>query len=134
MDADFKILNVIVSQRAVQHCKLKVTLPILILVTLTNLLKAGLMLYTVLRINEDPIMTIGDAVASFVSKADKHTPGMCLVTARDVGANPKSYFPVGPRDWSDQKRRWKDVVSWRRWAMTLAMYVDHFSYSLTRSI
>lgn len=68
------------SERAEPHCKLQFTLPIAILVTLLNLFKAILIFYTAFGVKEEPLMTMGDAVASFLAEEDPTTKDMCLLT------------------------------------------------------
>ena len=52
------------SEAADQRCNVKWNLPIAALVTALNFLKVTLILYTALLIREDPLMTLGDAIAS----------------------------------------------------------------------
>lgn len=110
------------SERAEPHCKLQFTLPIAILVTILNLIKAVLIFYTAFGTKEDPLMTMGDAVASFLERRDPTTKGMCLLSRSDVKKQ-KGYFPAGPKEWTGKKRRWKDVTSHLRRFVTISMYV-----------
>ena len=72
------------SEPAEQQCKLQFTLPIAILVTILNLFKAVLIFYTAFATKEEPLMTMGDAVVSFLEKEDLTTKGMCLLSLKDV--------------------------------------------------
>ncbi|KAF2683140.1 hypothetical protein K458DRAFT_390412 [Lentithecium fluviatile CBS 122367] len=78
------------------HCKLQYMPSITILVTVLNLFKAVLIFYTAFGIAEEPLMTMGDAVASFLKKEDLTTKGMCLLSMREVKKS-RHYFSVGAR-------------------------------------
>ncbi|KAJ9645682.1 hypothetical protein H2199_002721 [Coniosporium tulheliwenetii] len=49
-----------------EHCRLQFSLHIAILVIFLNLIKALAMAYTAFGIRENPLMTVGDAVASYI--------------------------------------------------------------------
>ena len=66
-------------------------------------------------------MAMGDAVASFLDKEDIETRNMCLSSTADF-RNDKGY-KVGPRQYSGQTYRWKDVTSKRRRCITFIMWV-----------
>jgi hypothetical protein len=81
--------------------------------------KAALMFYVAFAVWDEPLMTIGDAVASFLDREDATTKDMCLSRVRDsksLGRN-----QVGPRLWTDRQYRWKDVTSKRRRFLTVCM-------------
>ena len=77
------------------------------------------MFYIAFRIGDEPLMTMGDAVASFLVKEDHTTKNMCLSTVKDF----KKYksYEMGPRQWTDTKYRWKDVTSVGRRVITVCM-------------
>jgi hypothetical protein len=96
------------------QCSLRFTKYIAILVTVLNLLKAAVMCYVALGIKENPVMTMGDAVASFLEKRDLTTRDMCLLSMRDA-RHRGGYFRVGPKQFEHKGHLWKDVVSKERW-------------------
>ncbi|PVH98584.1 hypothetical protein DM02DRAFT_615710 [Periconia macrospinosa] len=110
------------SERAEPHCTLEFVTPIAILVTILNLIKAALILYTVFGIKDEPLLTMGDAVASFLEREDLTTRDMCLLSVKEIKES-KNYFPVGPRMWSAERWRWKDVASVRRRIATISIFV-----------
>jgi hypothetical protein len=77
------------------------------------------MFYIAFRIGDEPLMTMGDAVASFLENQDHTTENMCLSTVKDLKQH-KTYV-VGPRQWTDTKYRWKDVTSLGRRVITVCM-------------
>jgi hypothetical protein len=72
--------------------------------------KAALMFYTYFSTKEDPLMTLGDAIASFLNKTDVTTKDVGLLTIRNCR---KKYRP-GARSWRDFHWQWKDTTSWAR--------------------
>lgn len=78
------------------------------------------MFYIAFGIEEDPLMNMGDAVASFLGTRDPATKNMCLASFQDFKSK-KGYVP-GPRQWHNTRYRWKDVTSKTRRLVTLTMY------------
>ena len=72
------LVDYCLSKKAEPRCKVQLTLPIAILVTVLSLFKAALTLYTALENSEDPLITMGDAVATFLEKRDETTKGMYI--------------------------------------------------------
>jgi hypothetical protein len=77
------------------------------------------MFYIAFRIEDEPLMTMGDAVASFLEREDHTTKNMCLATVKD--SKKHMTYEVRPRQWTDTKYRWKDVTSVGRRAITACM-------------
>lgn len=107
-------VNECYSQRTDEHCKLKFSNLLCWVVVAVNLLKAALMLLVAFGRGESPLLTVGDAVASFLEHTDETTRGMCLKTKRD--------FYIG--DWSKESRgfdptrpRKYDAASFTHWVM-----------------
>ncbi|MCJ1471140.1 hypothetical protein MMC07_009788 [Pseudocyphellaria aurata] len=110
------------SQKTPEHCKLQFSLQIVIVVIVINTLKLVLMVYVVFGLKETPLMTVGDAVASFLNKQDPTTRGCCLVSKFDIKVNKlrwqyrdgESNAPVA-KEWLPTKVRWARAVSRTRW-------------------
>ncbi|OBR09253.1 hypothetical protein CH63R_08018 [Colletotrichum higginsianum IMI 349063] len=66
------------SQEMEEHCRLLFSVTICWTVTGLNLLKGILMLFVAFRGGDSPILTIGDAVASFLEIPDNFTKAMSL--------------------------------------------------------
>jgi hypothetical protein len=77
------------------------------------------MFYIAVFIHDEPLMTIGDAAASFLENEDPTTKNMCLSTRADF--QDRKGYQVGPRQWSNQRYRWKDVTSLSRRIITAVM-------------
>ncbi|KAH5234289.1 hypothetical protein HBI62_025840 [Parastagonospora nodorum] len=106
------------SEPAQPHCRLQFDTTIAVIVTVLNAVKAALMFYIACCVGDDPLITMGDAVASFLERADTTTKDMCLLSIRDVR---KKVLESGPRPWVNVRSRWKDVASKKRRLTTLTL-------------
>lgn len=79
------------------------------------------MFYIVYSTQENPLMTMGDAVASFLDEKDVATKDSGLQSLKDI----KKGYSVGVRTWSVQRRRWRDATSRKRRFVTLTLYSSH---------
>jgi hypothetical protein len=101
------------SKRAVGQCKLKFNIPIIVIVIICNSTKAICMLLTAWNTKEYPLVTLGDAIASFLENPDPTTRNMCLVSKENVD---KAWStPPLPRKWNGVKEKGYHTVSPRRW-------------------
>lgn len=116
----FTPIQYCLSETAEPRCKLQFLLPISVLVTILNFLKVCIILFTAFGIKEDPLMTMGDAVVSFLEEKDLTTMNVCLLSINDVKKN-RGYFPVGLKSWTDERCQWKDVTSFARRFVTVFM-------------
>ncbi|KAJ3944125.1 uncharacterized protein N0V96_005650 [Colletotrichum fioriniae] len=92
------------SQKTEEHCKLLFSSALCWTVTAFNLAKGVLMLFVAFGMGEeDPLMTIGDAVASFLQYQDESTADMCLKSKDHFVAQ---HWSKGPIQY-DLKPQWK---------------------------
>lgn len=108
------------SEAAEPRCKVQFLLPIAVLITVLNFFKAVLIFYTALKKGEDPLLTMGDAVASFLERRDETTRRMCLLSVKDVRIH-DGYFPAGPTAWKGERHYFKSVTSERRRTVTFLL-------------
>lgn len=108
------------SERAPPHCKIQLNSTILVIVTVVNFLKTILMFYIVFRPFDEPLLTMGDAVASFLDDPDPSTRDMCLLSIRDIR---HGHFRAGVGRWLAPKASWMDATSKTRLAIAVMMYV-----------
>jgi len=101
------------SQPIEEHCKLEVSLAIVIVVVSCNLLKAICMGIIAWKKDLEPLVTLGDAIASFLDQPDPTTEGNCLV-GRDRFEKSKDWQCV-PSQWDAKPMRWFRAASPRRW-------------------
>lgn len=90
------------------RCKLQASLQVIIVVLVLNFLKAMAMFSMLKVLKEAPLLTMGDAVASFLESPDLQTKGLCLVSRHQItrrwGNRPRLVF--GPRKYTGRRRRW----------------------------
>ncbi|KAF5855729.1 hypothetical protein ETB97_008565 [Aspergillus alliaceus] len=72
--------------KAEEHCQLLYSPPICIIITLTLWTKVMTMFLTarIGRSRSAPLLTVGDAVASFMAKPDPTTEGICWISSADI--------------------------------------------------
>lgn len=113
------------SKKAKEGCRLWISSPIFIVVTVCNLFKAAVMVTMFRRRNQQvtPLVTMGDAIGSFLERPDLTTKGMCLVdkelidTVWGAEKTPQIYYP--------RHRLWFNACSLRRWILCNVLYVLH---------
>jgi hypothetical protein len=74
-----KPLDYCMSEKLKQHCRLEYSAQLLLVVVIIGGLKTITMLYIAFWLEDVPILTIGDAVSSFLTTPDANTKGMCLL-------------------------------------------------------
>lgn len=110
------------SERLPEACSLHFSYSLMFVVIAFNVVKfvtMGVVIFSLGQMN--PLVTVGDAVDSFVTRNDAFTRGMCL-----VGRTGFSSTHVGQPDWSAspkqfnlQRRRWGTAASGSRWIAVL---------------
>ncbi|EMT74243.1 hypothetical protein FOC4_g10002724 [Fusarium odoratissimum] len=108
------------SEKYEAPCRLSIANSLLLIVCIMCLFKTFLcVLVLKLRVwgNENPLMTPGDAIASFISRPDEETRGMCTLTMEDLrktakptstrlGETGQNYkWLQGPRQWQNNSPR-----------------------------
>ena len=109
-----------------EACEIDFSLPIAIIVILLNAFKAIIMVLTVFTMKEQPLITIWDAVASFLKENDTVSKDMCLMSRKDF--EKKRICPVLQpqpslaRRWMAEKTLWFRAASTSRWASVISLY------------
>ncbi|KAF4343996.1 hypothetical protein FBEOM_2040 [Fusarium beomiforme] len=128
------------SEKYEAPCRLSIANSLLLIVCIMCLFKTVLcFLVLKLRVwgNDNPLMTPGDAIASFISRPDEETKGMCTLTMRDLrktskppptslGETNQNYkWLQGPRQWhSDSSRRFGKAVPRSIWALSSLLIIS----------
>lgn len=106
------------------YCKLQYSLPLTIIVITFNLVKSSILAYMWLGIRDAPILTIGDAIASFLRRSDRHTRKGCLLTGREATSRNKPIQPLHePRAFQNKRMIWSNAASGRRWALSIVLWM-----------
>lgn len=115
------------SERAQERCRLQFSLRMMVVVIICNIVKVVCMSLTLWKRKTDPLVTVGDAVASFLEKPDPMTLGMCLSSKQDFSSRSgwaQVSLPThqhAPRLWEPIRLRWFRAASIKRWISTLGM-------------
>ena len=100
------------SEQVAGICKVQFSTAIAWTVIAFNLSKVILLLGIFFLLREDPLITMGDAVASFLERKDETTAGLCLMGRHQIAL---WGMPPIPQPYKSITRRWLDVVSKGRW-------------------
>lgn len=112
-------------------CQLAISNMLLLVVTLCILIKLTLCMGVVLALRDDPLVTPGDAAASFLSVPDRTTHGICAATISDIHLQ---ISDIGlrisdkkPLQWRRQSDRLAQAISPGIWAINY-IFFSHFSF------
>lgn len=105
------------SEKYEARCTLHYHIPIMVTIIAATFMKLAAMSLTLFKFKSSksqkyPLVTIGDAIDSFLNKKDIYTEGMCTITAPMVT---RSCPEAIPRQWDNSRPRFGAVVSTRVW-------------------
>lgn len=113
------------SEKIQGHCAFNVNLVIIVIVIICNVGKLiGMSIVAFSPHLGRPLMTVGDAISSFLDVPDESTKRMCLASRKDLVSTtlsrPRSavavqWQPEGQRTWIDTTQRWYSSATKRRW-------------------
>ena len=90
-------------------------------VILMNIIKCLVSFYVAFRMVDAPLVTLGDAIQSFIKQPDSTTTGMCLTTAheaeRTFSRTAAHMAPRPPTAYQAQRHRWAKVITKRQWIL-----------------
>lgn len=95
-----------------EKCEFTVNIYVLAVVIALGVVKLACMLATAKNVDQQPLITIGDALSSFLNNADPNTVGMCTWTKTDFV---RGNWNPQPRPWMPQQRRRYNALSLKRW-------------------
>ena len=99
-----------------EKCKVQFSLGIMIVVICCNLVKACSMIITVVRSREPTLVTLGDAIDSFLRIPDPTTMGICFADRQFIKDEWRHGRRTGPSQWKQKEvQRWWTSVSKTRW-------------------
>ena len=100
------------SKSVEEHCRLQFSPVIMLIVIICNLTKMICMVLTLRYQNSQPLVTLGDAITSFLDNPDPITKQQCLAT-KDKFLT--CDWAPGAVRWRTLRRRWFAGASLRRW-------------------
>ncbi|KAE9399343.1 hypothetical protein BT96DRAFT_1019516 [Gymnopus androsaceus JB14] len=113
------------SEAVVPRCQLQFNLPLLIIVIFFNTVKVICMVIVATKIKDHPLVTIGDAIASFIDNPQPHTKEMCLVSQNHFKHHNKGQHPASesfPIQYNPQRIKWMNIASWQHWTITASLF------------
>ncbi|KAK4550052.1 hypothetical protein LTR36_003019 [Oleoguttula mirabilis] len=114
------------------RCKLQFSIHILLTVIIMNACKSISMFMTLWREKDATLVTVGDAMSSFLDTPDELTKGRCLMAKVDVHKGPLRWRlrevsnrpntqPLPITYYAPLRRRWFAAASVKRWCITLGL-------------
>lgn len=115
-----KKIEYCLSQIQPQHCTVQFSVYILTAVICMNAIKSIVMFATVYWQRDFTLVTVGDAVSSFLQRPDEHTLGSCLVGRRNINAW-RAHGAVADHSGRNKGSRWFVAASKARWITCLVL-------------
>ena len=106
------LVDYFLSLRKEENCRLQFSLTILIVVISCNFVKAACMTLVAYQHDSESLVTLGDAIASFLNKPESATQGNCIATKNDFG---KSHWTAATKTWQPRQLCWFKNASLKRW-------------------
>ncbi|EMD91307.1 hypothetical protein COCC4DRAFT_128640 [Bipolaris maydis ATCC 48331] len=105
-------------------CKLSFSVHLMLIVIAFNVVKIAAILTGLFTLRNDPMLTVGDAVASFLREPDTIAHNMCLVSQQDIHTARKAWpAQQQPRTFTMKSGRWSSAVKrGKRWTVRLALF------------
>lgn len=100
-------------------CELGISNLLLLMVTICVFTKLLLCAIVVSALSDDPLVTPGDAVASFIRIPDPTTVGRCATTIPDIRSDLSDRKPV---QWPERSKRFVHTASAATWARNYAFF------------
>ena len=116
-------INSCVSEKLQEKCSVNFNLGIGIVVILANLGKALCIAAVCLLLTDQPLLTVGDAVSSFIRTADPATEGCCLLDQNEIRTRWAHHHRAGtkppPKAYHKRNGRRAGAAGWKSWTAFL---------------
>ena len=126
------------SMQTPQVCRFEFSLQLLVVVVICNLVKALCMALTVWKQKTPTLVTIGDAVASFLDSPDPTTVERCMMTKADVlnahwykkhiSNGQADFVAPSATEWLPKHNHWFSAASVPRWVTCISLFVGVLAY------
>jgi hypothetical protein len=106
-----------------QKCKLNFSVPLAVVVIIFNLIKALAVLSGISQFRNDTLLTIGDAVKSFLQTPDPSSRNICLASQANIHRSKLRWQELQqPRAYINKRLAWSSSVKkGKRWIAWLAL-------------
>lgn len=78
------VISECLSQKVEPRCRINFSLPLGVMVVIFNFIKAVNIILVLVMFKGRPLVTVGDAIGSFMHSPDRNTRSWCLASAEDV--------------------------------------------------
>ena len=112
LEGTFLPIQYCLSKTIEEHCQLQLSVVIMCIVILCNFMKALCMCLVLRHQKYPPLVTIGDAIESFLQDRDLTTENMCLADKYTFDAKK---WDNSPRTYLKISHKWFSSASGRRW-------------------
>ncbi len=112
-DGTIASVDYCVSRVVREHCKLQFSVTIMIVVIVCNMIKTVCMLMISWKQDPEPLVTLGDAIASFLDRPDVTTERNCIAGRTKFEAT--IYWGLLLSRWHPEHLRWFRAASRKRW-------------------
>jgi hypothetical protein len=111
------------AERVEENCKIHFSVALASIVIVANLVKVILFGLSLWVIRDSPLLNLGDAITSFINRADVHTEGMCMMSRSDFTTRQHTLWErgIGARIYYVESHRWSKAASRRRWVPSLLL-------------
>ncbi|PUU75533.1 hypothetical protein B9Z19DRAFT_1053764 [Tuber borchii] len=114
-----------------EKCKVQFSLGIMIVVICCNFVKACCMIMAVVRSREPTLVTLGDAIDSFLRVPDSTTKGVCFADRQYIAREWKLGRGTRPTKWEKTGvQRWRTSASYAGWATCFVFFFLYMFYIL----
>ena len=110
------------SELAESECHLHFSLILMAVVLGFNILKVIGIAYVAFRLGEAPLVTVGDALQSFIRHPDRTSEGMCLANHASVVASTKLGYTTTSMRYEPDQHRFYEAATWRQWSFLLILF------------
>jgi hypothetical protein len=112
------MIDYCLAQHTQEACQIFVATPLLVVVIVCNFVKLACFLVTLFGLQFSPLITIGDAVESFLDEKDINTVGFGVLTAATISQWTSTGTRTLNKPWTVKKRRGFAAVSVCRWILS----------------
>ncbi|KAF2827056.1 hypothetical protein CC86DRAFT_264039, partial [Ophiobolus disseminans] len=105
------------------RCQVQLSLSIMGIVVVENLVKVLAMDFMLWRLDHDTIVTIGDAVQSFLQRADSTTTNCCLLSRSNLTTRWPKVESLAVQRWRQLNRKKRISDDWNSFGR---VSIDHF--------
>lgn len=110
------------SEKVESQCHLHFSLFLMAGVLGFNILKVIGISYVAFRLGEAPLVTVGDAVESFIRYPDRTSEGMCLASHASAVASTKLGYTATSMRFEPIRHRFYEAATWRQWSFLLTLF------------